>query len=83
MNGFKKYTSIVSKYTPGSSYSFAIVFDFGIEPIGIFDAKIGIKSEFANFFSGVDITPSVTVTVNPALLSRYEGGADGEDDILE
>ena len=82
VDGFNKYTSIVSKFIPGSSFTFSIVFEFGIEPIGIFDAKIGIKSEFASFFGGVDISPSITVTVNPALLARYEGGADDSEDIL-
>jgi hypothetical protein len=79
VSGFKKYTSIVSKYIAGSSFSFSITVDFGIEPIGIFDIKIGVKSEFASFFSGVDITPTITVTVNPALLSQYEQGTTAED----
>lgn len=82
-NGFKQFTSIVAKYIPGSSFTFSIEIHFGIEPLGEFKARVRINPEFANHFTGIDITSAVNVEVFPALLSRVMHDSDEADDILK
>ena len=66
--------------------------DFGREPIGVFTVQIGLQSGIAlKYFSGIDTTQTVSIDVNPAIMSRYTGGRGGgrpgnrkdkEDDML-
>ncbi len=49
--------------------------DFGREPIGLFTVQVGIQSGIAlKYFSGIDTTKTLSIDVNPAILSRYTGG---------
>jgi hypothetical protein len=55
---------------PTSSFSFSVLIDFQREPIGLFTVRIGINPQLASkYFSGVDISSSITLDVNPALLN--------------
>ena len=75
IKGFSSVVSIKSSYIPGSTYSFSIEMDFGREPIGMFTVQVGIQSGIAlKYFSGIDTTKTVSIDVNPAILSRYTGG---------
>jgi hypothetical protein len=75
IKGFSSVVSIKSSYIPGTTYSFSIEMDFGREPIGLFTAQIGIQSGIAlKYFSGIDTTKTLSIDVNPAILSRYTGG---------
>jgi hypothetical protein len=52
--------------------------DFGHEPIGLFTVQVGIQSGIAlKYFSGIDTTKTLSIDVNPAILSRYTGGRSG------
>ena len=82
IDGFDHYKSIVAKYIPTTSYSFSIVIDFGIEPIGKFNAKIKVDPALASYFGGINIGQYLVVEVNPALLSVYMGGKNEEENIL-
>lgn len=56
--------------------------DFGREPIGLFTVQVGIQSGIAlRYFSGIDTTKTLSIDVNPAILSRYTGGGgkNGKD----
>lgn len=69
-SGFTSATSIVASYIPTTSYSFSIEINFGREPIGIFTVQIGINQSLrTQYFSGVDILNTLTLTVNPAYLA--------------
>jgi hypothetical protein len=79
-NGFRSVVSIKSTYLPGSTYSFSIEMDFGREPIGVFTAQIGLQSGIAlKYFSGIDTTRTLSIDVNPAIMSRYTGGRGGRN----
>jgi hypothetical protein len=54
--------------------------DFGREPIGVFTAQIGLQSGIAlKYFSGIDTTRTLSIDVNPAIMSRYTGGRGGRN----
>jgi hypothetical protein len=84
--GFSSVLSIKSSYIPGSTYSFSIEMDFGREPIGLFTVQVGLQSGIAlKYFSGIDTTNTLSIDVNPAILSRYTGsspGKGGKGDVL-
>ena len=70
VDGQKTFLSINSKYIMGTSYSFSIEIDFGREPISKFTAEVSINSQIKDkYFSGIDITPTVNIKVNPAYLA--------------
>lgn len=84
VNGYKYYTSIVSKYIPTTSYSFSIEIDFGREPIGLFDVEIGVQAGIAlKYFSGINASQKLSFNVNPAFLSLYTGNKKNGDDVLK
>jgi hypothetical protein len=83
VSGDSSAVSIVGSYIPTSSYSFSVVIDFQREPIGVFSVKIGINPLLASkYFSGVDISNSITLDVNPALLSLDSTASSGGNNIL-
>jgi hypothetical protein len=46
--------------------------DYGREPIGIFAAQIGINPNLVQkYFSGIDVSKTLIVNVNPAFLAQY------------
>lgn len=70
---------ITSRYIPGTSFLFSVEIDFSKEPVPQFSAKFSVNQALrTQYFSGVDVSPSFTVDVNPAFLSR----ADGKNDEL-
>jgi len=70
VDGQKTFLSINSKYIQGTSYSFSIEIDFGREPISQFTAEVSINSQIKEkFFSGIDISPVLSIKVNPAYLA--------------
>lgn len=72
ISGDTAVTSIVSSYIPTSSFSFSIEINYGREPIGMFTARIGINPNLVQrYFSGIDVSNSVTVPVNPAFMALY------------
>lgn len=80
ISGDSSAVSIVASYIPTSSYSFSVLIDFQREPIGIFTVRIGINPQLASkYFSGVDISSSITVDVNPALLNLDTSALSGNN----
>jgi hypothetical protein len=76
ISGDTSAISIVASYIPTTSFSFSIEIDYGREPIGIFTARIGINPRLVQrYFSGIDVSRTVSVTVNPAFLARYSGSS--------
>lgn len=70
IDGQRTFLSISSNYIKGSSYSFSIEIDFGREPISQFTAEISINSQVKErYFSGIDISTTLNVKVNPAFLA--------------
>lgn len=70
IDGDVSATSIKASYVEGSSFSFAIAFDYIKEPIGLFTAEISLQPNIiTRHFRGVDATHKLRVNVNPALLA--------------
>ena len=79
ISGDKGCSSTKVRYIPTTSYSFSIEFDYGREPIGMFTAQIGVSQRVAyQYFNGIDTSQRLDVEVNPAFMSRYTGGSEGE-----
>lgn len=77
ISGDTSATSIIASYIPTTSFSFSIEIDYDREPIGIFTVRIGINPKLVQrYFSGIDVSRSVTVNVNPAFLAIYSGSSD-------
>lgn len=82
VSGFVSTTSIVVSYLPSSSFSFSVEIGFGVEPIGMFTAQIGINPNLVQrYFSGIDVSNGLTVNVNPAFLSLYSPGGSSVDSL--
>lgn len=72
ISGDTSFTSILVSYIPTTSFSFSVEIDYGREPIGMFTAKIGINPNLVQkYFSGIDVSKTLSVNVNPAFLARY------------
>lgn len=83
ISGDSSAVSIVGSYIPTTSYSFSVVIDFQREPIGIFSIKIGINPLLAaKYFTGLDISNSITLDVNPALLNLDSSASTASNNIL-
>jgi cysteine-rich repeat protein len=79
VSGDSAATSIVAAYIPTTSYSFSIEVNFEREPIGLFSLQVGINPNLVQkYFSGINVSNSLTVNVNPAFLSLAE---DSQQDI--
>lgn len=55
----------------GTTYSFGIRFIYGKEPINIFTARISMDPKYQSYFTGVDISQSIDVNIDPAFLALY------------
>lgn len=70
MSGDTSSTGIVASYIPTTSFSFSIEINFQKEPIGMFAVEVGINPKLVQkYFSGIDVSRKVTISVNPAFLS--------------
>lgn len=77
VSGDKSAVSIVASYIPTTSYSFSIEINFQKEPIGLFTVQIGVNQNLVQkYFSGIDVSKTLSVNVNPAFLARADRGGD-------
>ena len=74
----------MAQYIPTTSFSFSITINFGREPIGLFSVQIGLNPNLVQrYFSGINVSNSLTVNVNPAFLSVVMGkNANNSQDVL-
>ena len=64
--------SITSKFLPGTTFSFSVEIEFGRPYMGLFTLEITVNPTIANKYF-INVAPStLTVEVNPALLSRID-----------
>ena len=64
--------SITSKFLPGTTFSFSVEIEFGRPYIGSFTLEITVNPTIANKYF-INVAPStLTVDVNPALLSTLD-----------
>ena len=78
ISGDQSVSSIKVEYVQGTTFSFNLIFEYGREPIGAFEAVIGINPQVASYFGSANTSNTINIPINPAYLAVDRSGSGGK-----